>query len=125
RKAKFGKKTVDLYAAFEAIALDESAFRAQLGLYAEWKDGKPRVLPSQIPPFVTQHLPWLKPTAANKMFNAVLVEEAHFEFKPTGYPNTLSQLKENLDLWRPILAQVNSEVELPSGSSAFDALIGV
>jgi hypothetical protein len=76
RNAKFGKARVDLYKAFEAIAYDEAAFREQLAMYAEWDGDKPRVLPSQIPPLVSQHLPWLKPTAGNKMFNAALEEQS-------------------------------------------------
>ena len=42
--------------------------------YADLVDGKPQVTPAQIPPLVSQHLPWLKPSARNKMFNAELVE---------------------------------------------------
>lgn len=68
---------VDLYEAFEALLLDEEAFRQELGKYAGLdEDGKPLVEPRQIPPLVTQHLPWLKPTARNKMFNAVVKARA-------------------------------------------------
>ena len=73
RKARFGMKEIDLYEAFAGIAMDESAFREQLERYSEWDGDSPRVLPSQIPPLVTQHLSWLLPVAKNKMFNAVLV----------------------------------------------------
>ncbi|MDN7121461.1 hypothetical protein INN71_08665 [Nocardioides sp. ChNu-153] len=68
---------VDLYEAFEALLLDEEAFRDELGKYAGFdEDGKPLVEPRQIPPLVSQHLPWLKPTARNKMFNAVVKARA-------------------------------------------------
>jgi hypothetical protein len=68
---------VDLYEAFEALLLDEEAFRDELGKYAGLdEDGKPIVVPQQIPPLVSQHLPWLKPTARNKMFNAVVKARA-------------------------------------------------
>ena len=68
---------VDLYEAFEALLLDEEAFRDELGKYAGLdEDGKPLVEPRQIPPLVSQHLPWLKPTARNKMFNAVVKARA-------------------------------------------------
>lgn len=68
---------VDLYEAFEALLLDEEAFRDELGRYAGLdEDGKPIVEPRQIPPLVSQHLPWLKPTARNKMFNAVVKSRA-------------------------------------------------
>lgn len=68
---------VDLYEAFEALLLDEEAFRDELAKYAGLdEDGKPLVEPRQIPPLVSQHLPWLKPTARNKMFNAVVKSRA-------------------------------------------------
>ncbi len=70
-------RKVDLYEAFEALLLDEEAFRDELGKYAGLdEDGKPIVEPRQIPPLVSQHLPWLKPTARNKMFNAVVKARA-------------------------------------------------
>src|SRR5262249_47924724 len=62
---KKGNK-IDLYEAFGAVCRDEEMFRAQLEQYASMKD--PRVLPIQIPPLVPSHM--LKPTSANKMFNA-------------------------------------------------------
>ena len=91
RKAKFGKKEVDLYKAFAGVAMDESAFRDQLAMYAEWEGDKPRLVPLQIPPLVTQHLPWLRPTARNKMFNAVLEEQGQAVFKPTGFLTAASR----------------------------------
>lgn len=67
----------DLYEAFEALLLDEEAFRDELAKYAGLdEDGKPIVEPREIPPLVSQHLPWLKPTARNKMFNAVVTARA-------------------------------------------------
>ncbi|RYF60892.1 MAG: hypothetical protein EOO27_04115 [Comamonadaceae bacterium] len=67
----------DLYEAFEALLMDEEAFRDELGKYAGLdEDGRPIVEPRQIPPLVSQHLPWLKPTARNKMFNAVVASRA-------------------------------------------------
>lgn len=66
-------KTVDLYEAFEAIVQDEEAFRAQLQKFAALEhDGQPAVRPIHVPPLVFQQLPWLKPTSANKMYNAEL-----------------------------------------------------
>jgi len=66
-------KTYDLYEAFEAIVQDEEDFRAQLLKFAELDDnGEPMIRPSQVPPLVFQQLPWLKPTARNKMYNAEL-----------------------------------------------------
>lgn len=68
---------VDLYDAFEALLLDEEAFRDELEQYEGFDDdGMPRLEPRQIPPLVSQHLPWLKPTARNKMWNAVIAAKA-------------------------------------------------
>lgn len=68
---------VDLYEAFEALLLDEEAFREELRQYEGFdSDGLPLVEPRQIPPLVSQHLPWLRPTARNKMWNAVIDSKA-------------------------------------------------
>ena len=115
RGAKFGALRVDLYKAFEAIALDEAAFRDQLAVYAEWDGDKPRVLPSQIPPLVSQHLPWLKPTARNKMFNAALEEQSDRVLSPSGYPNHVDAQFANLELWRPLLAACDIDIAFPAG----------
>jgi len=115
RDAKFGRQRVDLYKAFEAVALDETAFREQLAIYAEWDGDKPRVLPSQIFPLVSQHLPWLKPTARGKMFNAALEEQSDQVLSPAGYPNDVDAQLANLDLWRPLLATCNTDIAFPAG----------
>jgi hypothetical protein len=68
---------VDLYEAFEALLMDEEAFRDELHQYEGFDDdGIPLVLPRQVPLLVSQHLPWLKPTARNKMWNAVIDSKA-------------------------------------------------
>ncbi len=68
---------VDLYEAFEALLMDEEALREELRQYEGFDDdGMPLVEPRQIPPLVSQHLPWLKPTARNKMWNAVIDSKA-------------------------------------------------
>ncbi|WP_063057183.1 Z1 domain-containing protein [Nocardia salmonicida] len=67
----------DLYKAFEALLLDEEAFRDELHQYEGFDEyGRPLVEPRQIPPLVSQHLPWLRPTARNKMWNAVIDAKA-------------------------------------------------
>jgi hypothetical protein len=126
RNAKFGRKTVDLYSAFEAIAHDEAAFRSQLVKYAEWDGKKPRLLPSQIPPLVTQHLPWLKPTSRNKMFNAVLEEQSEQFFSPVGYSDEVDAQYGNLNLWRPVLADAADQTAFPAaGQQDLTAFVGV
>lgn len=70
------KGAVDLYDSFTSIAQDEEDFRSELVRYSEAKDdGRPVVTPMDVAPLVTQRLPWLKPTGANKMHNAVIVEQ--------------------------------------------------
>jgi hypothetical protein len=64
---------VDLYDAFEALLLDEEAFREELRQFdGTDEDGYPLLEPWQIPPLVSQHLPWLRPTGRTKMWNAVI-----------------------------------------------------
>lgn len=65
-----GQKIINLYHAFGAVCRDEEAFREELKRYAEMTD--PRITPAQIPPLVPQHMPLLRPTASNKMYNAIL-----------------------------------------------------
>ena len=127
RNARFGARSVDLYDAFESIAIDEAAFRRQLEQYAVWDGDEPQVRPIDIPPLVQQYLPWLKPTAKNKMFNARLVQQSEQGFTPTGYPNDLDSLKRNLELWRPVLASASDPVTLETGTgrSTFEALTGL
>lgn len=70
-------KSADLYEAFEALLMDEEAFREELRQYEGFDgDGMPLVEPRQIPPLVSQHLPWLRPTARSKMWNAVIDSKA-------------------------------------------------
>ncbi|MFI1187649.1 Z1 domain-containing protein [Streptomyces californicus] len=123
--------TVDLYEAFEAVCRDEETFRAQLSRYATLIDGKPQVIPAQVPPLVSQHLSWLKPSARNKMFNAELVEiRSPGEWvEPTAYPTAPADLRHNAEVWRPVLDLLGADpVELPrdasSGSDSFEAQIG-
>ncbi|MEU0430970.1 Z1 domain-containing protein [Streptomyces sp. NPDC006290] len=99
-------KTVDLYEAFEAICRDEELFRAELARYAPLVDGRPQVTPAQIPPLVSQHLPWVKPSARNKMFNAELVEvrSPGTWVEPTAYPENPGALAHNTECWEPVLA---------------------
>ncbi|MEB8337892.1 Z1 domain-containing protein [Streptomyces endophyticus] len=97
--------TVDLYEAFEAICRDEEDFRTELSRYATLVDGHPQVTPSQIPPLVSQHLPWIKPSARNKMFNAELVEvrtPGVWE-EPVAYPEEPEALQHNVECWAPVL----------------------
>lgn len=105
-----GKKEIDLYEAFEAVCMDEDSFRSELAQYAAMVDGRPQITPAQVPPLVSQHLSWLKPASPNKMYNARLVEIATpGEWRePTAYPVKISDLRNNLKLWTPILDSLSS-----------------
>ncbi|WBB96395.1 hypothetical protein O7553_24255 [Solwaraspora sp. WMMA2059] len=64
-------RRVDLYEAFEGLMRDEMAMRERLFDYEGFNDdGTPTLEPWQVPPVVSQHLPYLKPTGRTKMFNA-------------------------------------------------------
>ncbi|WP_328970283.1 Z1 domain-containing protein [Streptomyces sp. NBC_00239] len=103
RQEAMGKAEVDLYEAFQAICLDEEAFRSELARYSVMVDGRPLITPAEVPPLVSQHLPWLRPTSPNKMYNAqlVIVRSAGRWEEPTAYPR--KRLRHNTGLWLPIL----------------------
>lgn len=106
-----GGRGGDLYEAFEAICRDEEDFRDQLRLYAHLVDGVPQVTPAQIPPLVTQRLPWLRPTARNKMFNAELVETRSPGrlVEPISYPVRVADLRHNIDRFAPVVTALRPE----------------
>ncbi|SEQ32074.1 Z1 domain-containing protein [Streptomyces sp. yr375] len=110
RAETVGAKEIDLYAAFEAICLDEENFRTELKQYATMVDGKQQVTPAQVPPLVSQHL--LKPTSPNKMYNARLVElhsPGQWQ-EPTAYPTKVGDLRHNTNLWTPVLDALPTSV---------------
>lgn len=108
---------VDLYEAFEALLMDEEAFRAELSQYAGFDDdGMPLLEPRQIPPLVSQHLPWLKPTARNKMWNAVIANKAPTDIQDLyGLPDRgTNENHQNFDnVIVPLLAKATYDVVLP------------
>ncbi|MFD7088117.1 Z1 domain-containing protein [Streptomyces sp. NPDC059892] len=103
--------TVDLYEAFESICRDEEAFRSQLSQYARTIDGKPQVTPAQVPPLVSQHLPWLRPSGRSKMFNAELLEvrSPGQWVEPTAYPTSTGILRRNTETWLPALKALSTD----------------
>ncbi|UGT42000.1 Z1 domain-containing protein [Nocardia yamanashiensis] len=124
REEEHGKQDIDLYKAFEAVCMDEETFRRELEQYAVLVDGVPQVTPAQVPPLVSQHLPLLKPTSPNKMYNAKLVEiqSAGQWEEPTAYPSAAADLRYNSKLWLPILESMPPEtVQL---SYAFGGKLG-
>ena len=111
--------TADLYEAFESLLLDEEAFRDELARYAGLdEDGKPIVEPRQIPPLVSQHLPWLKPTARNKMFRAIVTSRAKVgafhQLSSIPERNEKARNKANLDdVILPLLTKATQRETLP------------
>ncbi|WP_405903561.1 Z1 domain-containing protein [Streptomyces sp. NBC_00656] len=134
REEASGKSNViDLYEAFAAICRDEETFRRELERYAELIDGEPQVTPEDVPPLVSQHLPWLKPTSPNKMYNTRVVEirSAGKWEEPTAYPTEASALLHNTELWTPVLESLSETRSSFSYSfdgtgthHSFDALTG-
>ncbi|MFC9998102.1 Z1 domain-containing protein [Nocardia sp. NPDC127526] len=114
REEEHGKQGVDLYKAFEAVCMDEESFRRELEQYAVMVDGVPQITPAQVPPLVSQHLPMLKPTNPNKMYNARLVEiqSAGRWEEPTAYPTAVPHLRHNSKLWTPVLESLPETVDL-------------
>ncbi len=98
--------TRELYEGFEAIVRDEEYFRNELRRYAKPIDGESQITPKQIPPLVAQHLPWLKPAAANKMYNAVLIERRSpgLRVEPRAYSIDASFIESNVRAFSPVLA---------------------
>ncbi|MFF8411923.1 Z1 domain-containing protein [Streptomyces omiyaensis] len=111
RQEAMGKKEIDLYEGFEAICRDEEAFRAELAQYSVTVDGRPEITPDKVPPLVWQHIPWLKPTSPNKMYNSRLVTvRSPGEWQePTAYPTKSTDLRHNTNLWTPILTSLSTE----------------
>ncbi|MGY4103901.1 hypothetical protein ACW2Q0_30740 [Nocardia sp. R16R-3T] len=92
------------------MLLDEEAFRDELGKFAGLdEDGKPIMLPHQVPPLVSQHLPWLKPTARNKMFNTVVRARASVGafHQLSSVPSREERSKHKMNLEQVILPLLN------------------
>jgi Z1 domain len=89
--------TVNLYKSFEATCRSEALFREEIKKYATVKDGVPTLTPAQVQPLVAQYMTGLRPAAANKMYNAILVERRSpgEPLEPTGYPEAADALAVN------------------------------
>jgi len=105
------QKSYDLYDAFTSIIEDEEEFRAQLSRFAELtEDGKPVVRPIHVPPMVFQQLPWLRPTGAAKMYNAILRYEGDGgevkDFNALDYRGDGSRNMEHVATFTPWIAEL-------------------
>ncbi|WP_099602561.1 Z1 domain-containing protein [Pseudomonas sp. 2995-1] len=110
RKEKTGAKgTIDLFEAFEGVCRDEIAFRSELEKYAYPEDGEP-ILPTQVPPLVPSHL--LRPTAGNKMYNAVIKFKNFSEDwkEPTLAPTKDSDIKANQKQLEILLSNLTTPI---------------
>lgn len=127
---------IDLYEAFEAVVQDEEDFREELSRFAdpEANEGQPQVRPEDVPPMVFQRLPWLKPTATNKMYNAELTQQgvggklSDFPMQPDW---RASVNRSHLALSVPLIARLSAQDRFqyedgPSGKPGmFDARYGI
>ncbi|MCU0114874.1 Z1 domain-containing protein [Curtobacterium poinsettiae] len=101
-------RVFDLYDAFTSIIQDEEEFREQLRKFSEIEeDGRPVLRPIHVPPLVFQQLPWLKPTGANKMYNAVLAFEGEGgvvkDFNSLGHRLDGASNLRNFAIIRPLI----------------------
>lgn len=103
---------VNLYDAFDSMAETEAEFREQLGIYASWDGDKPGITPRQVVPLVQQSLPWLKPTAPNKMYNARIVSQREAIFSPKGLAWERSLVAANWSVMVPIVRAADTHVDL-------------
>jgi hypothetical protein len=130
-------RRVDLYEAFEGLMRDEIAFRERLRDYEGFQDdGTPMLEPWQVPPIVTQHLPYLRPTGRSKMFNAsVHISGESGKLKDyLGIPprKDAHAKSVNFELLLPLLEAArepakftSSKSKLEDPTAKFDALVGI
>jgi hypothetical protein len=118
--------TASLYEAFEAVCLDENYFRREIAQYADFgPEGRPRVIPAEVPPLVASHLQRIRPAAPNRMYNAVLSQRRTRDKEPTGYPRLSDKaaLASNTKAFIPVLtaATENPPVTLTHDGRKFEA----
>jgi hypothetical protein len=106
--------TPTLHEAFEAACLDEESFRDDLRKYAQPIDGERQITPEDVRPLVAQHLPWLKPTAANKMHNVELTERRSpgIAVEPRRHPSDAKRTETNTLLFTPLLEAASTLAHL-------------
>ncbi|MCB1295501.1 MAG: Z1 domain-containing protein [Gordonia sp.] len=107
----------DMYEAFEGLLLDEESFRDQLKEYAGFdNNGQPRLTPSEVPLLVSQHLPWLRPVARNKMWRAVVTNQAPsglHEFYGLPERGAPANAKNFREVVIPLLERATANITLP------------
>jgi hypothetical protein len=103
---------VNLYDAFNSMAETEAEFRQQLSLYSEWNGDVPGITPEEVVPLVQQSLPWLKPTAPNKMYNARIVSQQTAVFSPKGLAWDSVAVERNWDVARRLIDTATQAIEI-------------
>jgi hypothetical protein len=116
------RNTVSLYDAFVSNARNEEQFREQLTMYSGWDGDVPLLTPRNIRPLVWQSLPWLKPTAPQKMRNARLVRQRTPVFSPKGMGSIPDAVRRNWEVMLPILQKATQRVEIPAGGESARAV---
>jgi hypothetical protein len=120
--------SLDLYEAFEAMVRDEEDFRRELERYSHFVEGVPQVTPRDIPPLVSQRLPWLKPEAANKMYNAKLVTRRSpgVSVEARAYPESGPEIASNYARMLPIFKAATDPNTLKAAEKvSFEAYTGL
>ena len=129
RQVRVHRREFDLYEAFGAVIRAEELFREELGRYAGSIDGKPQITPAQVAPLVTQHLPWLRPTAPNKMFNALLEVRRLPEIEPVAYPEQAGDKLHNYETMLRLVRSAQKEQSFvfpkTDGVGTFRAKLGI
>jgi hypothetical protein len=131
RNEPFGRGFTDLYLDFEAIMKVEEDFREELRRYEGSSNGKPLITPAEVAPLVHQYVPWLKPTAPTKMYNAVLTvrRSPGTPREPVAYPDDAQRIRDNYRHMLPLLeaAQTSVTLAIPpdiQGGTTYSAFIG-
>lgn len=105
---------VNLYEAFDMMAESEAKFREQLALYSQWEGDDEPITPKDVRPLVIQALPWLRPTAANKMYNARIIAQREQVFSPKAPDMTPEGVAENWSVTEPLLRIADQHVDIRS-----------
>lgn len=110
-------QTVSLYDAFDSMAETEAEFRSQLSIYASWDGDTPGITPRQVVPLVRQSLPWLKPTAPNKMYNARIVSQREADFSPKALAWESEAVAHNWNVMQPLVSAASQHVDIYGSDS--------
>ncbi|MGI8729273.1 MAG: Z1 domain-containing protein [Solirubrobacteraceae bacterium] len=105
REEYAGRRSYDLYEAFEASCRDEELFREQLQRYRLGSEDETPIRPIDFVPLVYSHLEWLPPVPKNKRLNAeIAFENLGGQWRePTMAPTESDRIEANSELFRRTL----------------------